>query len=70
MLTPCRDPKLCNDCRLSEAALAALVYWRIRKRAVVESVERMADVDISTEAMEKGWHRNYGKRANTSQPVL
>jgi hypothetical protein len=23
MLKPCRDPKLCNDCRLSEAALAA-----------------------------------------------
>jgi len=50
--------------------LVPLVYWRIRKRAAVESVERMADVDISTEATEKGWRRNYGKRANTSQPVL
>jgi hypothetical protein len=50
--------------------LVPLVYWRIRKRAAVESVERMSDVDISTEATEKGWHRNYGKRANTSQPVL
>ncbi len=32
----------------------------------------MADVDISTEATEKGWRRNYGKRAtsNTSQPCV
>ncbi len=50
--------------------LVPLVYWRIWKRAAVESVERIADVDISTEATEKGWRRNYGKRANTSQPVL
>jgi hypothetical protein len=42
------------------------VYWRIRKRTAVESVKRMAGVDMSTEATEKGWRRNYGERANTT----
>jgi hypothetical protein len=46
-----------------EKGCVPLLYWRIRKRAAVESIERMADIDISTEATEKGWRRSYGKRA-------
>jgi hypothetical protein len=37
------------------AAYDLYQYRRIWKRAAVESVENMADVDMSAEATEKGW---------------